>query len=206
MRRHRILIVDEHDIVQWGLRSLLGREPWVEQCRSALSGRASLEQARDFSPDIALVDLFVGGERGPDIAAALRRSFDELAIVYMGRGHMTQRAIRAAGGRGFVSKAAAAEHFVAGVRAALDHEPIAVTADGGGTRLSAREQDVLRLMADGATNREIAAALFLAPDTVKQHTSAVYRKLGVRNRIEAVQQAQRLELLTLASLVTSNAA
>ena len=61
--------------------------------------------------------------------------------------------------------------------------------------LSEREREVLALMAAGSTNPEIAAALHLSPHTVKEHTSSVYRKLGVRNRIEAVQRAQRLGLL-----------
>ena len=70
-------------------------------------------------------------------------------------------------------------------------------ADGDGEpALTQRERDVLAGIATGATNREIAAQLHLSPHTVKEHTSAVYRKLGVRNRAEAVQRAQRLGLLT----------
>ena len=65
----------------------------------------------------------------------------------------------------------------------------------GGPPLSDREREVLDLIAAGATNREIAARLFLSPHTVKEHTSSLYRKLGVRNRAEAVQKAQRLGLI-----------
>ncbi len=65
-----------------------------------------------------------------------------------------------------------------------------------GPPLSGREREVLAIVARGATNREIAGALYLSPHTVKEHTSALYRKLGVRNRAEAVQRAQRLGLLS----------
>jgi len=68
-------------------------------------------------------------------------------------------------------------------------------ADGSASPLSSREQEVLDLVAGGATNREIAAALHLSPHTVKEYTSALYRKLDVRNRAEAVQRAQRMGLL-----------
>ena len=104
---------------------------------------------------------------------------------------------RAAGASGFVSKDWGAADVVRAVRmVALGQEVFAPAPDGADVALSPREREVVTHISHGATNAEIARTLFLSPHTVKEHTSAIYRKLGVRNRAEAVKAAQRLGLIT----------
>jgi two-component system response regulator DesR len=110
---------------------------------------------------------------------------------------MSPAAARAAGASGFVSKDWEAKDVARAVRAVgIGQTVFAPTSEQPAPLLSEREREVLDLIAAGSTNREIAASLYLSPHTVKEHTSALYRKLGARNRAEAVQRAQRVGLLS----------
>ena len=110
---------------------------------------------------------------------------------------MSPAAARAAGASGFVSKDWDAREVARAVRmVGVGMTVFEPTAEQPAPMLSEREREVLDLIAAGSTNREIAEQLFLSPHTVKEHTSAVYRKLQARNRAEAVQRAQRIGLLS----------
>ena len=196
-RRLRVLVVDDHDVVQWGFRVLLGEQPWVERCLAARTGEEALELARTMAPHVALVDLFLARESGAELSEAIRRvSPGTRVLLISGAGRMSPAAARAAGASGFVSKDWDASEVVMAVRrVGLGMTMFAPKSDQPAPLLSRRERDVLDLIAAGSTNREIAAALYLSPHTVKEHTSALYRKLQARNRAEAVQRAQRIGLL-----------
>jgi len=118
-------------------------------------------------------------------------------LLISGAGRISPNAAKAAGASGFISKdwpaadiAGAVRMVGLGMTVFKPHEAPA------GPPLSEREREVLEAIASGATNREIAGTLYLSPHTVKEHTSSLYRKLGVRNRAEAVQKAQRLGLIS----------
>jgi DNA-binding NarL/FixJ family response regulator len=194
----RVLVVDDHDVVHWGFRVLLGEQPWVARCMSARSGEEALALLGTLRPDVALVDLFLSGESGADVCASIRRhSPDTRVLLISGSGRMSPPAARAAGASGFVSKDWDAKDVVRAVRAVgLGQTVFAPTSEQPAPLLSEREREVLDLIAVGSTNREIASTLYLSPHTVKEHTSALYRKLGARNRAEAVQRAQRVGLLS----------
>jgi DNA-binding NarL/FixJ family response regulator len=196
-RKLRVLVVDDHDVVHWGFRVLLGEQPWVERCLAARTGAEALELLRTFSADVALVDLFLVGESGADVCASIRRDSPGTRVLLIsGAGRMSPAAARAAGASGFVSKDWEAREVARAVRAVgLGLTMFAPTSEQPAPLLSEREREVLDLIAAGSTNREIAGRLFLSPHTVKEHTSALYRKLGARNRAEAVQRAQRVGLL-----------
>ena len=195
--RLRVLVVDDHDVVHWGFRVLLSEQSWVERCLAARTAEEALALARTFRPHVALVDLFLGDEYGADLCRELRRASPETRVLLIsGAGRMAPAAARAAGASGFISKDSGARDVVAAVRTVSSGmttfppkseqpEPV----------LSEREREVLDLIAAGSTNKEIAEQLFLSPYTIKEHTSAVYRKLGARNRADAVQRAQRIGLL-----------
>jgi DNA-binding NarL/FixJ family response regulator len=196
----RLLVVDDHDVVHWGFRLMLSELPWVERCLSARNGEEAVALAKRHQPDVALVDLFVGEESGPQICEQLhlaRRGVKVLLIS--GAGRISTEAASACGATGFVPKDWPAADIARAVRMVglgmsmfeSDDEQDAPAGPG----LSQREQEVLKLVATGATNREIAAQLHLSPHTVKEHTSALYRKLEARNRADAVQRAQRMGIL-----------
>jgi DNA-binding NarL/FixJ family response regulator len=195
-RQLRVLVVDDHDVVQWGFRLLLERQRWVERCLAARTGDEAVDICRRLRPDVALVDMLLGTESGAEVSEEIRAvSPSTRVLLISGAGVVSPSVARAAGASGFISKDWSAVDVVKAVRmVSLGTE---VFADHGSldSPLSEREQEVLSLVATGSTNKEIAGRLHLSPHTVKEHTSAIYRKLGVRNRAEATRQAQRLKLL-----------
>jgi DNA-binding NarL/FixJ family response regulator len=196
-RRIRVLVVDDHDVVQWGFRLLLDRQPWVERCLAAHDAEEALELARESKPQVALVDLFLGRHSGAEICGDLRAASPRTKILLIsGAGRISPAAARAAGASGFVSKDWGAPDVLKAIRMVglgMDvFEPAPPPPDG---TLSEREREVVSLIASGSTNREIAEELFLSPHTIKEYTSGVYKKLGVRNRAEAVKRAQSLGLI-----------
>jgi DNA-binding NarL/FixJ family response regulator len=190
----RVLVVEEQDLLQWGLRVVLGRQPWVERCVPARTAAEAVERARRLVPHVVIMDVVVGGQPGTLIAQLLRHACPSARILFLtGDDGMSARCARAAGASGCVSKLASADAIVAAVeRVAAGRTMFGSAEPGTDVGLSRRERDVLRLLASGATNPEIAQLLHLSRHTVKQHTSSVYRKLGVRNRTAAAQEAQRL--------------
>ena len=196
-RRLRVLVVDDHDVVHWGFRVLLGEQPWVERCLAAKTGAEALELLATYRPDVALVDLFLVGESGADVCDSIRKASPSTRVLLIsGAGRMSPAAARAAGASGFVSKDLEAREVAHAVRmVGLGMTMFAPKSEQPAPLLSEREREVLDLIAAGSTNREIAERLFLSPHTVKEHTSALYRKLQARNRAEAVQRAQRVGLL-----------
>jgi two-component system response regulator DesR len=197
-RKLSVLIVDDHDVVHWGFRLLFSQQPWVTRCLSARTAEEALGHTRRFEPHVALVDLFVGDESGADICELLRNETPAPKVLLIsGAGRISQSAARAAGASGFVSKDWSSTEIVRAVRmVGLGKTVFPPQPDRPAFELSSREREVLDLMASGATNREIAGSLFLSPNTVKEHTSGLYRKLDARNRTEAVRRAQRLGLLS----------
>jgi DNA-binding NarL/FixJ family response regulator len=192
----RILLVDDHEVVHWGLRTLLSGQSWVERCLSARDGAEAVALARRWEPDVALVDLFIGAESGADVCEQVRAASPSTRVLFIsGAGRLSASAARAAGASGFVSKDRGARELAVAIRAVGGGETVfPPAAEAPASALSEREQEVLDLIAAGRTNPEIAARLHLSPHTVKEHTSGLYRKLGVRNRAEAVRRAQRLGL------------
>lgn len=199
--RLRLLVVDDHDVVHWGLRIMLERLPWIEKSYSAHTGAEAVECTIQHQIDLALVDLFVGPESGADICQRLLAARPEVRVLLIsGIGQMSPRAAEACGASGFVSKDSRGSDIVRAVARVASGGSVFDGHEGEGEGeailgLTEREQQVLRLVAAGSTNREIAAQLQLSPHTVKEYASTLYRKLDVRNRLEAVKRAERLGLI-----------
>lgn len=194
----RILVVDDHEIVRRGLRLVLANHGWVARCLGAANGAEAVDLTRRYSPHVALVDILLGEELGVEVCKALLREKPELRVILMsGSADVSQTVALAAGARGFLPKAWSSDAIAAAVRRVGDggtifHRPEVATP---ARRLSQRELDVLQQIVSGLSNREAGAALHLSRHTVKQHTSSVYRKLGVRNRAEAASRARLLGLV-----------
>jgi DNA-binding NarL/FixJ family response regulator len=210
-RRLSVLVVDDHDIVHWGMRLVLIQQDWVERYVPATNGAQAMERARRYAPHVALVDLFVGDESGTDIARRVRAVHPATRVLLVsGAGRISASAARAAGAAGFVTKDRSAAEIVEAIRRigagedvfdrASSTRPGSPSATPGTPQaaaqaLTVREREVLQHMAAGLTNAEIAGELRLSPNTVKEHASSTFRKLGARNRVDAVQRAQRLGVL-----------
>jgi DNA-binding NarL/FixJ family response regulator len=198
-RQLSVLVVDDHDVVHWGLRTMLERLRWVRQAWSARSGAEAFEIAGREDVDLALIDLFVGNESGVDICERLHVVSPGVKVLLIsGAGQISPRAAASCGASGFVTKDQRGADLVQAVRLVAMGEPTFAQDPGvAGPRpaLSNREREVLVELAAGATNREIAARLHLSPHTVKEYASSLYRKLEVENRIQAARRAEQLRLI-----------
>lgn len=195
-KRLRLLVVDDHEVVRWGFRLLLDEQPWVQSCAHAADAESALEEARRCRPDVALVDLFIGAASGVELCSRLRTELPDTSVLLIsGSGWLSPAAARAAGASGFVPKDWMAADVLGAVRMVANGMTVfAPREERPAVALSPRERQIVDMMSHGSTNGEIAGQLHLSPHTIKDHASALYRKLGVRNRAEAVRRAERLGL------------
>jgi two-component system response regulator DesR len=196
-RRLRVMVVDHQDLVHWGFKTLLAAEPWVERLLAAHNTTQALELARRYEPNVAVIELMLGGESGADACEQIRdASPGTRALLMSGLDRISVHSAKSVGASGFVPKSWGARDIAGAARmVGLGMMVFAPESEQQGSLLTAREREVLSMIAGGATNREIADRLFLSPHTVKDHTSTLYRKMKARNRAEAILRAQRLGLL-----------
>ena len=167
-----------------------------KRCLAASSGEEAVEICRRVRPEVALVDMLLGVESGAEVCEEIRKASPTTRVLLIsGAGVISPNVARSAGASGFISKDWSAVDVVKAVRMVSLGTEVFADHAALDSPLSEREQEVLSLIATGSTNKEIASQLHLSPHTVKEHTSAIYRKLGVRNRAEATRQAQRLKIL-----------
>jgi DNA-binding NarL/FixJ family response regulator len=194
--RTSVLVVTDEELLHWGLRALLTRQAWSGDYFAAPGIEAAVPVVERRAPKIAVIDVGVLGEEPAADCRRLMAARPGLRIVLLSAaGAMSSATVRAHGAVGFVSRAWPARDLVQTIQGASVSQPQAHVSAPGESTLSTRQQEVLHLIAEGETNPEIARRLFLSHNTVKQHTSALYRKLGVKNRTHAVQAARRQGLI-----------
>lgn len=194
----RILVVDDHEMVRFGLHALLTAQPWVERCIGAGTFDRALEIAGRYRPQLALVDLFVGSESGIGFCRTLLSISPNTNVVLMsGTGSVSAPVARAAGACAFVPKDWPVRTLLEAMERAREGRRT-FPRDGRShpaTRLTRREQDVLSHLVQGLSNTQIAEQLHLSHHTVKDYTRALYRKLEVSGRVEAAGRARQLGLV-----------
>lgn len=198
----RVLIVDDHPIVRTGLRSLFAASEDIEIVGEAATGEEAVTRARHLRPDVVLCDLRLGdGIDGIEATRRLRALGEPPAIVVLTTFDRDTEVLGAveAGAAGYLLKDATSDQIVAAIRDAaagrivLSPELTARVVEvmrSPRVRLTDREREVLRLLATGASNREIAKTLFVTEATVKTHLVHVFDKLGVDSRSRAVAVAR----------------
>ena len=204
----RILIVDDHSVVREGLRIFLGRDSELEIVDEAADGAEAIEKARRLRPDVVLMDLLIPVIDGISATSIIRRESPEtrvIALTSVVDSALVTGSIRA-GAVGYLLKDAQANELrsvikaVAAGQVQLSHqvssyllrelqEPVKPTT------LTDREAQVLNLLAQGKSNKEIASYLQIAEDTVKSHIRHILTKLGVQSRTQAVILAIRQGLV-----------
>lgn len=202
----RILVVDDHFMVRMGLSSSLNVEPDIEVVAEAASGEAAVESYRKHRPTLVMMDLRLPGMSGIECTAALIAEFPEARVLVVSTHSGEEEIYRAmqAGAQGYVVKSIVREELLRAVRTVhrggkyLDPLVASHLAERSSHRpLSSREVDVLRLVAQGFGNREIAGALNIAEVTVKLHVSHVLEKLHVKDRTQAATAALRRGIISL---------
>jgi len=187
--------VDDHALLRKGIRTLLGAESDMQLVGEASTGREAIEAFRIHQPDVTLMDLQMPDMNGVEAIIAIRGEFPEARIIVLSTYSGDVQVVRAmrAGARAYLLKGNVNRELLATVRAVHSGEkriPIEIAADlaehTGEDDLSEREVQVLRLIAAGNANKEIAAQLDLAEDTVKKHVTNILSKLGANDRTHAV--------------------
>jgi two-component system, NarL family, response regulator LiaR len=209
----RILITDDHGVVRQGLRMFLSLDPDIHVVGEAENGQEALEMARELEPDVVLMDLLMPVMDGIKATRAIRSELPEvevMALTSVLEGASVTRAVRA-GAIGYLLKDADAEELHRAIRGAaegrvqLAPEAAArlmreVSAPENPEALTERETEVLRLLARGKANKQIAGNLYVSEKTVKAHVSSILMKLGVQSRTQAALHAVRTGLVSTEEL------
>jgi DNA-binding NarL/FixJ family response regulator len=203
----RVLVVDDHPVVRQGLRSFLSSRPGIEVVGEAADGEGAVRAAARLRPDVVLLDLVMPGAGGVEAIRRLRVGEDAprvLVLTSFAGDEQVLPALRA-GASGYLLKDVAPADLEAAIRTVHDGHAhldpqVATTVVGavaGGRQpaqvaeLTPREREVLRLLARGLSNRELARALSVTEKTVKTHVSSILAKLGVADRTQAALFAVR---------------
>jgi DNA-binding NarL/FixJ family response regulator len=202
----RILVVDDHFMVRMGLSASLNVEPDMEVIAEAGNAEDALQAYRKHRPTLVLMDLRLPGMSGAECSAAIMREFHDAAILMVSTHSGEEEIYRAlqAGARGYIVKSIVREELLRAVREVYQGRcyidpsvaPL-VAARLSHRSLTSRELEVLRLVAKGFGNKEIAATLNIAEVTVKLHVSHVLEKLEVKDRTEAATAALQRGIISL---------
>jgi DNA-binding NarL/FixJ family response regulator len=205
----RIMLVDDHQVVRQGVRMFLTLDPDLEIIGEATDGKASIEMARQLKPDVILMDLLMPVMDGVTAIGILRKELPDTEIIALTsvlEDNAVMGAMRA-GAIGYLLKDTAAEELIRAIKAAAEGQVqlsprVAerlfreIRAPESPEILTERETDVLRLLASGLSNKQIAAQLVIGEKTVKTHVSNILSKLGVSSRTQAALHAARIGLVS----------
>ena len=217
MGRIHVLLADDHVVLRTGLRMLINAQPDMEVVAEASNGEDAVRVVREVGPDIVLMDISMPGAGGIEATARIRRESPAVRVLAltMHDDAAYLRSILAAGAAGYVVKRAADAELLSAIRTtyrgetyiapslagamvqeALGRKPRKGSAGVPGDTLSEREREVLRLVAQGHTNQEIADRLFISPKTVATYRARLMEKLGLKTRADLVRYALAIGLLT----------
>ena len=209
----RVLITDDHGVVRQGLRMFLSLDPELEVVGEAANGQEAVAMARELEPDVVLMDLLMPVMDGIGATEAIRAELPEVEVIALTsvlEDASVTGAVRA-GAIGYLLKDTDAEELHRAIKAAAEGKvqlaPEAaaklmreVRAPESPEALTERETEVLKLLARGKANKQIAGSLFLSEKTVKAHVSSILMKLGVQSRTQAALHAVRTGLVSTEEL------
>jgi DNA-binding NarL/FixJ family response regulator len=205
----RILIVDDHSVVRQGLRMFLGLDPAFEIVGEAANGQEAVELVEEQQPDVVLMDLLMPVMNGIEATKIIRNEHphtEVIALTSVLEDASVVNAVRA-GAIGYLLKDTQADELIIAIKAAaagqVQLSPKAaerlmreIRAPDNPEKLTSRETEVLRLLAEGKANKEIAVELHISETTVKTHVSNILMRLGVNSRTQAALYAARIGLVS----------
>jgi len=212
----RILVADDHEVVRQGLRALLETEPGYEVCGEARDGRDAVKEACRLRPDVVVLDFSMPGLNGLEVTRQIRKALPptEVLVLTAYDSEQLARAVLGAGALGYVLKSDTERDLVAAVESLHRRRPFFTsrvarmvlegylklvpesTPGGGGPGpLTTREREVLQLLAEGKSNKEVAAILGITVKTAETHRAALMRKLELRSISDLVHFAVRNQVI-----------
>lgn len=214
----RVILADDHEIVREGLRMVLDRHDDIDVAAEAHNGRQAVDMARTLAPDIVVMDIAMDGLNGIDATQQILRDNATAKVIALSA-YADRRYVLGmldAGASGYVLKANAGHELVAAIRSVMQgnkylapevtnlvvdgqrHNPTAVAAPGNAA-ISMREREVLQLLAEGKSSKEIAASLYISARTAETHRRNIARKLNLHSVAELTKYAIREGLTRLES-------
>ena len=210
MAKLKILVADDHDLFRRGVRAVLESEPGWEVLEAS-NGRDALERAKDFHPQIAILDMQMPGLDGVEAARRIRKVLPKVEILLVGTDESEQTIARAlsAGARAYLTKSTAARDLVAAVSSLARHKPFIDTRvseflldsfvnsarESRRETLTSREREVLQLLSEGKSNKEIAGVTGTSPKTIETHRARIMRKLKIGSLAELIRYAIRNRMI-----------
>jgi DNA-binding NarL/FixJ family response regulator len=209
----RIMIVDDHEVMRRGLRAVIEGEPGWTVCAEAAGGREALALAKKENPDVVILDISMPGLNGLEAARRLRATVprSELLVLTMHDSDVLLRQAVESGVRGFVLKSDAGRELVAAIHALRDDKPFFSSSVAGRlasgylrngqsdaspqSRLTARETEIVQLLAEGKSNKEVAVALDITVKTAETHRTNILRKLELHSLADLVRYAVRNKII-----------
>lgn len=216
MKKTRILLADDHGVVRKGLRFLLESEPDFEVAGEAADGRQAVDMAAELDPDVVVMDIAMPRLNGIDATDQIVRRSARTGVIILSMHSDEEYMVRAltAGAKGYLLKDSAEADLVGAIRSVSEGKPFfspgiakALLEDylrrlqqrgltDSYDLLSDREKEVLHLLAEGKTNKEVATLLDLSPYTVETHRNRIMQKLNLHNTAEIVLYAVRKKIIT----------
>jgi len=216
VKQTRVLVADDHEVVRKGVVQILASQPAFEVVSEVDTGRAAVAEAQRLKPDVMVMDIMMPELNGLEATRQIMKTLPNASVLILSM-HQSEELIRevlASGARGYVLKSDAGRDLVAGVTALSQNRPFFTTSvseivldgflrtgqtrrssnDEGG-RLSAREREIVQLLAEGNTNKEVASRLNLGVKTVETHRSHIMQKLGLSSVSDLVRYAIRNKMV-----------
>lgn len=211
-RRLRILLADDHEIVRQGARALIEREPEWEVCGEAGDGRSAVALVEKLRPDIAIIDLGMPELNGLDATRQIKRALPGCEVLVF-TGEEDDKLIHdvfAAGARSYILKNDISAHLIAAIEALSQHKHYFTTktsevvfaryldgksAAAGGGELTPREREILQLLAEGKSNKEVASTLGISIKTAETHRATIMKKLDFDSFADLVRYAVRQKII-----------
>jgi DNA-binding NarL/FixJ family response regulator len=211
----RILIADDHEVVREGMRALIEHEPGWEVCGTASNGREAVNAAKNLKPEVVVMDMTMPELDGLEALRQIKHALPKTEVVIFSAHHSEEviEELFNAGAKSYIQKNDAVRHLVAAIRSAAEHKPFFTPeisqilfarffSDGApgkqsvaGHCLTAREREIVRLLAQGQSNKEVAASLGISIRTAETHRATLMHKLGLDSLAALVCYAIRNNII-----------
>ena len=215
MRRLKILVADDHELMRTGVRTLIEQEPEWQVCGIATNGQEAVDAARKLKPDVVILDMTMPELDGLEALREIKRALPNTEVVIFSAHHSEEviTQLFEAGAKSYIQKSDAGRYLVAAIKSIADHKPFFTSEisqvlfakflsgsagkkqNGQENTVTSRERDVVRLLAGGNSNKEVANCLGISIRTAETHRATLMRKLGLESLAALVRYAIRNNII-----------